>query len=111
MDKKAGFVDPIKKIREAQEKRAAYLELVRKSFQVVAGTEAGQVVIEYLMVESRAFANGLKAVSNLHKVYGFGPEYFLGQSDFGKNLMQFLTLAQVAELIQKTQKEDENERK
>lgn len=111
MDKNAGFVDVMKKIRETRETRMAYLDLVRKSFQIIAGTDAGKVVIEYLIVESRAFANGLKSVSNLQKVYGVGADYFLGQSDFGKNLMQFLTPAQVAELIQKSQKEDESERK
>lgn len=104
---KYNFVNIPEQIRAVQKKKAQELETVRKSFQVIATTEAGQEVIRYLIVQSRAFGNGLKAVSNLQKVYGVSADYFLGQSDFGKNIMQFLTPEQVAKFIQETQKEDE----
>lgn len=93
-----------------RKKRMAELKRIHDCFQVVMNTEAGREVITYLVCESRVFANAMRTNATLKKAYGVGPEYLLAQTDFGRNILSFLTEEQVAELIRKTQqKEEKNE--
>ena len=74
-------------------------ELINQMFQACFETQAGRRVIEYLVIHSRALANGLKVVSNLKSVYIMSDEYYLAQSDFGKEIMSHLSPKQISELI------------
>lgn len=105
-EKNVPFLLP-KDILNKKQKQEEYLEKVRKCFQTIMKTEAGKEVVKYLICQSRVFANFLKVYSAM-KSYGVSYEYILGQSDFGKDLLKFLTPQQVAELIAETQKEEKN---
>lgn len=98
-----------KRLEQNRFAKIEYLQHIRDCFQLVMNTDAGKEVITYLVTESRVFANALKTTSNLKKVYGVESDYYLGQSDFGKNILVFLTEEQVAELIRKTKKEHKDE--
>lgn len=103
------YADIKKRYETSRLEKITYLKRIRDCFQLVMDTDAGKEVLTYLVTESRVFANALKTTSNLEKQYGVGSDYYLGQSDFGKNILSFLTEQQVAELLRRTKKEHKDE--
>lgn len=79
---------------KAQRRRIQTAQIV----QTVYDTETGRDFIRWLVVETRMFALSLGIVKNLREKYYMSPDYYTGQIDLAKKIMEFLTPQQVADL-------------
>lgn len=85
----------VKNARDAFERRKA---ITAQVVQATYATETGRDFIRWLVVESRMFALGLGVIDNLRKNYQMSADYYTGQMDLVKKIMEFLTPEQVADL-------------
>lgn len=85
----------VKNARDAFERRKA---ITAQVVQATYTTETGRDFIRWLVVESRMFALGLGVIDNLRKNYQMSSDYYTGQMDLVKKIMEFLTPEQVADL-------------
>jgi hypothetical protein len=85
----------VKNARDAFERRKA---ITAQVVQATYATETGRDFIRWLVVESRMFALGLGVIDNLRKNYQMSSDYYTGQMDLVKKIMEFLTPEQVADL-------------
>lgn len=74
--------------------------------QTVYDTEAGRDFIRWLVVETRMFALSLGIIKNLREKYNMSPDYYTGQIDLAKKVLEFLTPKQVADLTAAIVKEN-----
>jgi hypothetical protein len=74
--------------------------------QTVYDTEAGRDFLRWLIVETRMFALSLGIIENLHTRYNMSSDYYTGQMDLAKKVLEFLTPKQVADLVSAIVKEN-----
>lgn len=100
----AGFnAKDIKALAEDMQRRKLQTANV---IQTVYDTETGRDFIRWLVVETRMFALGLGVVDNLRKKYSMSTDYYTGQTDLVKKILEFLTPKQVADLTAAIVKEN-----
>lgn len=66
--------------------------------QTVYNTQTGRDFIRWLVVETRMFALGLGVIDNLRRKYNMSTDYYTGQTDLIKKVLEFMTPEQVADL-------------
>ena len=72
---------------KAQQRRIQTAQIV----QTVYDTETGRDFIRWLVVETRMFALSLGIIKNLREKYYMSPDYYTGQIDLAKKIMEFLS--------------------
>ena len=85
-------------MRAAAERMQQRRKQTAEIIQTVYDTETGRDFIRWLVVETRMFALSLGIIKNLREKYYLSPDYYTGQIDLAKKILEFLTPKQVADL-------------
>lgn len=96
----------VKDLESIAKDRVRRKQQTAQIIQTVYDTEAGRDFLRWLIVETRMFALSLGIIENLHTRYNMSSDYYTGQIDLAKKVLEFLTPKQVADLVSAIVKEN-----